>query len=310
MSKPSNIDFSLLNTVQLQEVAKIAKDTNMRIAAKLELERRKTTSSPKADSVATAKPAAKAKTLTRRSDADGNVYAMKPKAKAATKAGATRDAQNRWLEEHGVSAAAPTKAPKVKAEKAPKAAPAAPKTEEKAQPKAESTAPAAPKAKAAKAPKAPKAAKTTKAPSDSAVDAEDTLAACGGVAPKGDSVRALYLQFLAACSKESSEAYVKSLRRPIGEFVDWCKSEGISTLAQLDTKSLLAYRKAAKRTQDGEVRAVSTFRMSLARVVTFLRSQEPGEVNADISILRVKLTDEEREAGAAAAEDDADDASE
>jgi site-specific recombinase XerD len=136
------------------------------------------------------------------------------------------------------------------------------------------------------------------------VNAPETIEACDeGKAPKGDSIHACFLQFLATNSKENSESFVHSLRRPLGEFMDFLQAERITTFAQLDTKTLLAYRKAAKRTQGGEERALSTMRMSLARVVTFLRAQEEGTINADISVLRVKLTAEEKAEAAEAAAD-------
>jgi len=217
--------------------------------------------------------------------------------------------------------AAPTKAPKAakpktgqqlaeareKADAAvvvPAAAPAPTKAQKPAK-AAPAAAPAPVETKAPKAPKAPKA-KAEKAKrnvdTNSAVHAPETLDACAGKAPKGDSIHARFLQFLAANAQENSESFVNSLRRPLGEFLDWCKSERIVTFAQLDTKALLTYRRTAKRTQDGEERATSTMRMSLARVITFLRAQEEGSINADISLLRVKLTAEERAAEAADAE--------
>jgi len=155
--------------------------------------------------------------------------------------------------------------------------------------------------KAAKAPKAEKAAKARNVNTNSAVHAPETLEACQGKAPKGDSIHAHFLQFLAHNAASNSEAFVGSLRRPLGEFMDFLKAQRITTWAQLDSKTLVAYRKAAKQTESGEARAVSTMRMSLARVITFLRAQEEGLVNADVSLLRVKLSAEEKQEKAEAA---------
>jgi hypothetical protein len=264
-SAKTSIDFSTLSAADLLEVIKNAETERVREAAATELKARKHLQ-PKA-----AAPKA-------------------PKAPSSTDKAA---------------------APAAKAPKAPKAA--APAVEAPSTGKA-GKAPKAKKresrlqlavrleAEAAKAPKAqpkasePKARKA--AQSDSAVHSEEMAAACEGKAPKGDSLQARALQHLAALAQEHSEAYVASLRRPIGEFLDWCREERILSFAQVDTKALLAYRKSAQRTRDGEERATSTLRMSLARVKTFLSVQPEGAVRADLSVLRVQLTDAEREAQA------------
>jgi hypothetical protein len=217
--------------------------------------------------------------------------AKAPKAEAAhTLSNAAKVALLRQLEaEAAAQAAAP-----VATKKAPKAFKTA---------KAEAPAAAAPvaPAKAAKAPKLSKAAKARRVDTNSYVHAPETLEACGGKAPKGDSIHACFLQFLAQNAASNSEAFTDSLRRPLGEFMDFLKAQRITTWAQLDSKALVAYRKTAKHTQGGEVRALSTMRMSLTRVITFLRAQPEGTINADISILRVKHTDEEKAVRAEAA---------
>lgn len=121
-------------------------------------------------------------------------------------------------------------------------------------------APAA-KAPAAKAPKAPKAKQ-----------------------PRGTGLVERYLD---KCSAEFSESYVKSLQGPLTSFIEWCASKGITQMAQVETKTLEAYRRHA----ENQGRALSTTRMALARVQTFLRF---AGCTADLTVLRVQHTKKEK----------------
>ena len=132
--------------------------------------------------------------------------------------------------------------------------------------------------------------------STSAVDADDVLAAIGGTAPKAGGIRGAYLRWLAANSTAYSAAYVNSLRRPVGDFIDYCEANGVTSVMHIKTSTLEAYRKHVQ----AQGNAISTTRMALARVSTFLRAQE--SCNGDLSVLRVQHTPSEKKAMAAKAE--------
>jgi hypothetical protein len=267
-AQASKVDFSLLSTPNLRKLCKEAKG-GMLVAAKAALAARLAVETTKAAQAQEAQELAREAELDVPAPKTKKAPAAAPKAKIEKVRAAIGQAVAR-------EAAAESKA---KAEKAPKAA---------------------------KAPKAEKAKRIVD--TNSAVHAPETLEACQGNAPKGSSIHAHFLQFLAHNAASNSEAFVNSLRRPLGEFMDFLKAERVTSWAQLDSKTLMAYRKAAKQTESGEARAVSTTRMSLARVITFLRAQEEGTVNADISLLRVKLTADEKAEAAEAAADAAEDA--
>lgn len=125
-------------------------------------------------------------------------------------------------------------------------------------------------------------------PSDSAVNGEDVLDAVkNGKAPKqGNTLRALYLQWLAGTSKQHSTTYANTLRRPVGDFIDWCAKRAFA-VPTIDTKALARYRAHA----EGQGAAISTTRMNLARVQTFLRF---AGCEADLSVLRIAHTPKEK----------------
>jgi hypothetical protein len=143
----------------------------------------------------------------------------------------------------------------------------------------------------AKAPRvrerAPKAA-VEREVSTSAIDADDALdAANNAKAPKGSGMRACYLQWLAKTSKESSVSYANSMRRPVGAFVDWCAAKDITRASALSTGALEKYRASVEK----QGYALSTQRMALARVQTFLRFLDVG---ADLKVLRLQHTAKEK----------------
>lgn len=105
---------------------------------------------------------------------------------------------------------------------------------------------------------------------------------------KLNALERLLETWLAAQAKESSEAYAKSLRRPVGAFVAWCTSKGIK-LSAINAQVCERYRTHCEK--QGHAR--STTRMSLARVQTFLRAQ--GVDAEALKVLRVQHTRKEKQ---------------
>lgn len=89
-----------------------------------------------------------------------------------------------------------------------------------------------------------------------------------------------------------SPSYVKSIARPLGEFVGFVEFKKIARVAKLTDATLVAYRKYAERTPAGNKRALSTMRMELRRVASFLRAQP--DCRADLSALCVTHTKAEK----------------
>ena len=94
-------------------------------------------------------------------------------------------------------------------------------------------------------------------------------------------------RYLAAVAKAHTEAYARSIAKPIEDFTTWCAAQGITTLGQVSDKTLKAFRRWCE--QKGY--ALSTTRMALARVQTFLRV---SGCKADLSLLRVQHTKKEK----------------
>jgi hypothetical protein len=94
-------------------------------------------------------------------------------------------------------------------------------------------------------------------------------------------------RYLAHVAKEHSEAYARSISKPIVAFTTWCAAKGVVSLKQVDDKVLTRYRAHA----ENQGYALSTLRMSLARVQTFLRV---SGCQADLSALRIAHTKREK----------------
>jgi site-specific recombinase XerD len=94
-------------------------------------------------------------------------------------------------------------------------------------------------------------------------------------------------RYLAGVAQQHTEAYARSIAKPIAEFTEWCASKGIATLKQVDDKVLARYRRHA----EAQGYALSTLRMGLARVQTFLRV---SGCKADLRVLRVAHTKKEK----------------
>jgi hypothetical protein len=113
--------------------------------------------------------------------------------------------------------------------------------------------------------------------------------------PRSKTIAGVVELYLDSAAKESSEAYIKSIGRPLAAFVKWCQAKHLAPSA-IDAKVLERYRKHV----EGLGRALSTTRMELARVQTCLRVM--GWAQADIAVLRVQHTEEEKEARSEAAQ--------
>lgn len=111
--------------------------------------------------------------------------------------------------------------------------------------------------------------------------------------PRGTGLLERYLD---SCSAEFSESYVKSLQRPLTSFIEWCASKGVTRMSQVQTETLVRYRRHVEK----QGRALSTTRMELARVQTFLRF---AESSADLAVLRLPHTEQEKAHLAALAEE-------
>jgi hypothetical protein len=150
--------------------------------------------------------------------------------------------------------------------------------------------PVPPKARKAAAVVVPKAAKlpaaakpVAKAPKPIAKAPKAPKAAHDVVAP-----------YIAHCTKEFSQTYANSLLRPLNAFGEWLESRKLD-VSELEDKHLVRYRALA----EAQGLALSTTRMSLARVQTFLRW---AGCKANLSVLRIQHTEEEKEARAEAAQ--------
>jgi hypothetical protein len=94
-------------------------------------------------------------------------------------------------------------------------------------------------------------------------------------------------RYLAQVAREHTEDYARSISKPIVAFTAWCAAKGVVSLKQVDDKVLARYRRHA----EAQGHAISTLRMSLARVQTFLRV---SGCKADLSVLRVQHTSKEK----------------
>jgi hypothetical protein len=101
--------------------------------------------------------------------------------------------------------------------------------------------------------------------------------------------------YILAVAKEYTETYANSLRSPLNAFAVWCASKSITEVKHLNTHALERFVKHTV----AQGKALSTTRMGLARVQTFCRV---SEVDADLSVLRIQHTVEEKEARAEAAQ--------
>lgn len=122
-------------------------------------------------------------------------------------------------------------------------------------------------------------------------------------APKASngSLAARVESYILVVAKAHTEAYANSLRRPLTAFVEWCASKRITEPMHLNTLAVEKYRAHAA----GLGHAISTTRMSLARVKTFLSVLDVAGV--DLSSLRIQHTVEEKEARAETAHIDSED---
>lgn len=94
-------------------------------------------------------------------------------------------------------------------------------------------------------------------------------------------------RYLASVTKQHTMAYARSIAKPITEFTAWCDSKFITTLKEVDDSVLERYRRHVEK----QGYALSTLRMSLARVQTFLRV---SGCKADLSLLRIAHTKKEK----------------
>jgi hypothetical protein len=114
-------------------------------------------------------------------------------------------------------------------------------------------------------------------------------AAAAALAARQPAPKKLGLEqrYLAQVTKAHTMAYARSIAKPITAFTTWCGARGIVSLKQVDAKVLARYRRHA----EAQGYALSTLRMGLARVQTFLRV---SGCKADLSVLRVAHTKAEK----------------
>lgn len=108
--------------------------------------------------------------------------------------------------------------------------------------------------------------------------------------PKVEALNALETRmqsYLLDVAKAHTDAYAKSISRPLADFSVWCASKGITDVKHVVTLALQQYAKHVQA-RGG---ALSTARMALARVQTFCRV---AGVDADLSTLRLQHTDAEK----------------
>jgi hypothetical protein len=107
-------------------------------------------------------------------------------------------------------------------------------------------------------------------------------------ASKSSGLEARIESFISGVRKAHTETYAKSLYRPLADFLVWCEMKSITDVKGLNTHALQLYCSHVQ----AQGYALSTSRMALARVQTFCRV---ASVDADLSVLRLPHTIEEKE---------------
>lgn len=107
-------------------------------------------------------------------------------------------------------------------------------------------------------------------------------------APKG-RLDTLLEQFLTSVAKKHTEAHAYRLSREVGQFVAWAEGKAVKQLSSVNVRVAERYRAHCEK----QGWALTTKRMHLARVQTFLRAH--GVSKEVLKVLRVEHTKAEKE---------------